>query len=61
VLGAPIEFRSGVDLAYKFADLSRLGVSFQHTSNAGIGKSNPGEQEVLLVYQLPMPLQMPFH
>lgn len=54
VLGAPIEFRSGADLDYKFANQSRLGVSFQHTSNAGIGKSNPGEQEVLLVYQLPL-------
>ena len=54
VLGAPIEFRSGVDVAYKFADQSRLGVSFQHTSNAGIGKSNPGEQEVLLTYHLPL-------
>jgi lipid A 3-O-deacylase len=55
VLGAPIEFRSGLDVSYKFPDLSRLGISFQHTSNAGIGKANPGEQEVLLVYQLPMP------
>ena len=55
VLGAPIEFRSGAELDYKFADQSRLGISFQHTSNAGIGKANPGEQEVLLVYQLPLP------
>jgi lipid A 3-O-deacylase len=55
VLGAPIEFRSGVDIDYKFADQSRLGISFQHTSNAGIGKANPGEQEVLLAYHLPLP------
>ena len=55
VLGAPIEFRSGADLNYKFADQSRLGISFQHTSNAGIGKANPGEQEVLLTYQIPLP------
>jgi hypothetical protein len=55
VLGAPIEFRSGAELDYKFADQSRLGVVLQHTSNAGIGKANPGEQELLLVYQLPLP------
>ena len=54
-LGSWMEFRSGADLTYKFADQSRLGVSFQHMSNAGLTKFNPGEQEILLVYQLPLP------
>jgi opacity protein-like surface antigen len=54
-LGSWMEFRSGAELDYKFADQSRLGVSVQHTSNAGLTKYNPGEQEVLLVYQLPLP------
>ncbi|HML10101.1 MAG TPA: acyloxyacyl hydrolase [Stellaceae bacterium] len=53
-LGSWMEFRSGAEFDYKFADQSRLGVSFQHTSNAGLTKFNPGEQEVLLVYQLPL-------
>jgi hypothetical protein len=53
-LGSWMEFRSGADIDYKFADASRLGISFQHTSNAGLTKYNPGEQEVLLVYQLPL-------
>jgi lipid A 3-O-deacylase len=53
-LGSWMEFRSGADIDYKFADQSRLGISFQHTSNAGLTKFNPGEQEVLLVYQLPL-------
>ncbi|HTW52749.1 MAG TPA: acyloxyacyl hydrolase [Stellaceae bacterium] len=54
-LGSWMEFRSGAELDYKFADQSRLGLSVQHTSNAGLTKYNPGEQEILLVYQLPLP------
>lgn len=54
-LGSWMEFRTGAELDYKFADQSRLGVSVQHMSNAGLTKYNPGEQEVLLVYQLPLP------
>lgn len=54
-LGSWMEFRSGAELDYKFADQSRLGVSVQHMSNAGLTKYNPGEQEVLLVYQMPLP------
>jgi hypothetical protein len=50
-----MEFRSGAELDYKFADQSRLGVAVQHTSNAWLTKFNAGEQEVLVVYQLPLP------
>jgi hypothetical protein len=54
VLGSSTEFRTGAEFDYKFADLSRLGISFHHISNAGIGKFNPGEQQIQLVYQLPL-------
>jgi hypothetical protein len=53
-LGYPLEFRSGAELAWRFADTSRLGVAFHHISNAGLGKHNPGEQEILLMYSLPL-------
>ena len=53
-LGAPIEFKSGVELAYRFADQSRLGVAFDHISNAGIAKLNPGVESLLLVYSYPL-------
>jgi hypothetical protein len=53
-LGSWWEFRTGAELAYRFADLSRLGVAVHHTSNAGLTKINPGEQSVLLIYSLPM-------
>jgi lipid A 3-O-deacylase len=53
-LGYPLEFRSGAELAWRFTDMSRLGVAVHHMSNAGLGKHNPGEQEVLLMYSLPL-------
>jgi lipid A 3-O-deacylase len=54
VLGSWFEFRTGAELDYKFDDQSRLGIAFHHTSNAGLTKVNPGEQSVLLVYQMPL-------
>jgi hypothetical protein len=54
-LGAHTEFRSGAELAYRFENLSRLGVGFYHISNAGIGTHDPGAEFVTLV------LTTPFH
>lgn len=51
-LGNAVEFRSGAELDYELADQSRLGVSFHHISNAGLGVHNPGEEEIMLVYSL---------
>jgi hypothetical protein len=53
-LGDPLEFKSGVELAYRFADQSRLGIAFDHISNAGIAKLNPGVESLLLVYSYPL-------
>jgi lipid A 3-O-deacylase len=55
-LGAHPEFRTGAEFAYRFDDRSRLGFSFHHISNAGIGKKNPGEEEMTLVFSLPFDL-----
>ena len=54
-LGSNCGFRSGAELAYRFENLSRLGVGFYHISNAGIGKHDPGAEFVTLV------LTTPFH
>ena len=51
-LGDIIEFRSGVELAYRFDDRSRLGVAFHHLSNAGIGDTNPGTETLVLNYSV---------
>ena len=48
-LGHPIEFRSQLELGYKFENETRLGMSFGHLSNASLDDDNPGT-EVLSVY-----------
>jgi lipid A 3-O-deacylase len=53
-LGAATEFKTGAEFAYRFADASRLGIAFDHISNAGIGRKNPGTESLLLVYSLPL-------
>jgi len=55
-LGAHAEFRTGAEFAYRFDDRSRLGFTFHHISNAGIGKKNPGEEEMAIVFSLPFDL-----
>ncbi|MBV8121701.1 MAG: acyloxyacyl hydrolase [Alphaproteobacteria bacterium] len=52
-LGYWWEFRSGAELAYRFADQKRLGVGFYHISNAGLGNRNPGVELVNVVLMTP--------
>lgn len=53
-LGGPVEFKTGAEFAYRFKDYSRLGVAFDHISNAGIYRTNPGVESALLVYSIPL-------
>jgi lipid A 3-O-deacylase len=53
-LGDAVEFKTGAELAYRFDDESRLGIAFDHVSNAGIAKLNPGVESLLLVYSVPL-------
>ena len=55
-LGHGLEFRSGLELNYEFPYGSRLGVAFNHISNASIGKHNPGSETLLVIYQHPLNL-----
>ena len=59
-LGYPIEFRSGVELAWQFEDQRRFGIHFYHLSNASIGKRNPGEESLVLFYDIPIVKGFPF-
>ncbi len=52
-LGSAIEFRSALELAYRFDDRSRLGIQFGHLSNASIDDNNPGEEFLMLNYSMP--------
>lgn len=52
-LGNELEFRSQLELAYRFDDRSRFGLAFSHMSNASIGNKNPGSESLMLVYAIP--------
>ena len=52
-LGSAIEFRSALELAYRFDDRSRLGLAISHISNASIGSNNPGTELFTLHYSVP--------
>jgi len=52
-LGGTFEFISGLGLSYQFADLSRLGIRYEHISNANLHDNNPGADILLLNYGIP--------
>lgn len=49
-LGGPLEFRSGIELAYRLPNGSRLGLCLYHLSNAGFFDRNPGSESLVLTY-----------
>jgi lipid A 3-O-deacylase len=53
-LGGTFQFRIGIGLAYEFEDRSRLGLRVDHISNAHLHDRNPGEEEILMSYSIPI-------
>ncbi len=53
-LGHAVEFRSQVEVAYRFDDRSRLGLSLSHYSNASLGDDNPGTESLMVNYSIPL-------
>jgi hypothetical protein len=53
-LGNVVEFRSSIELAYRFDDRSRLGISFYHLSNASLSENNQGTEILSLSYAIPL-------
>ena len=53
-LGHAIEFRSGLDLAYRRTNGARIGVEFHHLSNASLDENNPGTETFLFTYSIPL-------
>ena len=41
-LGSPIEFKSEIQLSFDLAKDTMFGMSYNHISNASLGKKNPG-------------------
>jgi len=52
-LGHALEFRTRLEMAYRFDDRSRLGLSFSHSSNASLGDANPGTESLMVNYSVP--------
>jgi len=52
-LGFPIEFRSQVEMSYRFSNGSRVGMGINHISNAGLGHINPGIEAVVITFSTP--------
>jgi hypothetical protein len=53
-LGSHVEFKTGVEVDLVFANGIRVGPAFDHVSNAGIGKKNPGEENLVLMVSVPL-------
>lgn len=53
-MGHLVEFRSGGDFTYKFKNNVRVGIGIFHISNAGMGYRNPGTEQLVLKYQIPI-------
>ncbi len=52
-LGHLLEFRSQLELAYRFDDRSRLGLAVSHMSNGSIADHNPGVNSIVVTYAIP--------
>ncbi|MDX1781583.1 MAG: acyloxyacyl hydrolase [Thalassovita sp.] len=53
-LGFPIEFRSGIEFGYELRNGIRVGVSYDHRSNADIKATNPGLETLQLRVSVPL-------
>ncbi|HKV10560.1 MAG TPA: acyloxyacyl hydrolase [Thermoanaerobaculia bacterium] len=49
-LGGTVEFRSGVELAFRVTRRSRIGLCLYHLSNGGFYRFNPGTESLILTY-----------
>ncbi|HUP43613.1 MAG TPA: acyloxyacyl hydrolase [Thermoanaerobaculia bacterium] len=49
-LGGSIQFRSGLEIAYRLSEAHSLGAVFYHLSNSGLERPNPGSESLALVW-----------
>lgn len=52
-LGHVVQFRSALELAYRFDNRARLGISAYHLSNASLDENNPGTEVINIHYSYP--------
>jgi lipid A 3-O-deacylase len=49
-----LEFRSQIEILYLLKNDIRIGISFNHISNASLGESNPGLESFAFLYSIPI-------
>lgn len=53
-LGGGVEFRTGLEASYRFDNNHRAGLAFHHLSNASLYDNNPGAEQVMFTYSIPV-------
>ncbi len=53
-LGGKLEFRSSIELSYKMENNHRIGALVTHISNANLYQNNPGAEDLLITYLMPI-------
>lgn len=53
-LGFDAEFRTGLELAKRFRNGHRLGISLAHLSNGSLSETNPGTETFGVSYSIPL-------
>ncbi len=53
-LGHVVEFRSQLELGYRFENGSRVGIAISHISNAHLDDNNPGTEVATVYYHMPV-------
>jgi len=53
-LGYSIEFRTGVEVGWRFKNACRLTLHFYHLSNASLSSRNPGVECLDLCFGIPL-------
>ena len=47
-------FQSQLEVSYRFDEGGRIGISFNHISNASLGVENPGVESLAVTYIIPL-------
>ena len=47
-------FQSQLEVSYRFDEGGRIGISFNHISNASLGVENPGVESLAITYIIPL-------
>jgi lipid A 3-O-deacylase len=53
-LGFDMQFRSAIELAWRFRNGQRLGVHFAHLSNGSLSDVNPGTETLAFTWSIPL-------